>query len=258
MFGFESFERNGFEQLLINYANEILLSVFTEQVLVGELEIYRSEGLIIGENDFFHVETTSEESRECLRLFNGVPKKRNKKGLFAVLESQGRLISATEKGFFKELQRAIKKFPAYEAPHASERLNSFIVKHYAGPVKYTTGDFLEKNDDSLPEEVEMLFKTSKHPIVSSFARLHAARREQAMARQKKLLTRSRRHPSVSNAFTVQINELADELSRSGCHYIRCVKPNPTLYFGINEGGVSSLANNELVIDKVRRTKHDFA
>ena len=224
--------------------------MFTEQVLVGELDIYRTEGLIIGEKDFMHVETTSVESRQCLELFNGLPKKRNKKGLFSVLESHGRTIAATERGFFKELKKCIRKYPAYESPHPSERLNSFIVRHYAGPVKYTTGDFLEKNDDSLPEEVELLFKSSKHQVVSSFASLHAARRDKAMARQKRLLTMSRRNPSVSNAFTVQIKELANELSKSGCHYIRCVKPNPTLYFGINEGGLSSLSNNEQVIDEV--------
>ena len=47
IFGFETFKKNDFEQLLINFANEALQRTFNKCVLVAEMELYRSEGISI-------------------------------------------------------------------------------------------------------------------------------------------------------------------------------------------------------------------
>lgn len=47
IFGFESFEKNGLEQLLINYANESLQLIFNKSVLDAEQEMYVEEGFMI-------------------------------------------------------------------------------------------------------------------------------------------------------------------------------------------------------------------
>jgi myosin heavy subunit len=47
IFGFESFEKNGLEQLLINYANESLQLIFNKAVLDAEQDIYVQEGLMV-------------------------------------------------------------------------------------------------------------------------------------------------------------------------------------------------------------------
>ena len=49
IFGFEVFERNDFEQLLINFANEKLQFTFNNAVLIAEQQIYVEEGLQVGE-----------------------------------------------------------------------------------------------------------------------------------------------------------------------------------------------------------------
>jgi myosin heavy subunit len=46
IFGFESFERNEFQQLLINYANEVLQSTFNEKVFQSELALYEVSGRV--------------------------------------------------------------------------------------------------------------------------------------------------------------------------------------------------------------------
>ena len=45
IFGFEKFERNGFEQMCINVANEQLQHFFTEHVFLLEEEEHRKEGV---------------------------------------------------------------------------------------------------------------------------------------------------------------------------------------------------------------------
>ena len=47
IFGFESFEKNGLEQLLINYANESLQLLFNKSVLDAEQSMYVEEGFMI-------------------------------------------------------------------------------------------------------------------------------------------------------------------------------------------------------------------
>ena len=61
IFGFECFEHNDFEQLLINYTNEVLQATFNQQIFQGELELYRSEGI--------HVKPVQwPDNRECIEL----------------------------------------------------------------------------------------------------------------------------------------------------------------------------------------------
>jgi myosin heavy subunit len=45
VFGFEAFEVNGFETLLINYANEALQQHFCDAVFAAELRLFEAEGL---------------------------------------------------------------------------------------------------------------------------------------------------------------------------------------------------------------------
>ena len=47
IFGFESFEQNGLEQLLINYANESLQLIFNRAVLDAEQDMYLEEGFMV-------------------------------------------------------------------------------------------------------------------------------------------------------------------------------------------------------------------
>lgn len=45
IFGFESFAINGFEQLLINYANEALQDTFNQQIFAKELQLFEEEDI---------------------------------------------------------------------------------------------------------------------------------------------------------------------------------------------------------------------
>jgi len=228
VFGFEQFETNGFEQLLINYANEILLTLFTNEILIGESEIYKSEGLVLQDGDIPKISSTDSPSSNCIKLFTGNLQKGKSKyqGLFTILDNQGRVPSPSESKFLAELQKSLKGNKAFLDPHPSERRNKFIVKHYAADVKYTIGTFLEKNDDSLPLAIEALFRQSSHLIVKRFPELLAALLARAKGKQKK---KKNVKKSVAKQFTDQISFLKKTLQGTSSSYIRCIKPNPKLF-----------------------------
>jgi len=41
----------------------------------------------------------------------------------------------------------------------------FLVKHYAGPVTYNTENFIEKNKDTVNEQVERIMKSSSLSVI---------------------------------------------------------------------------------------------
>ena len=54
IFGFEIFEKNGFEQFCINYVNERLQQIFIELTLKSEQEEYLKEGIQWTSIDYFN------------------------------------------------------------------------------------------------------------------------------------------------------------------------------------------------------------
>lgn len=62
MYGFEVFEKNTFEQLCINYANEKLQSYFASKYLLNEGKELSDEG--------FDLNRINEECRSRLKLFD--------------------------------------------------------------------------------------------------------------------------------------------------------------------------------------------
>lgn len=54
MYGFEIFDKNGFEQLIINYCNEKVHQVVVQITLKEEQEEYLREGIEWNRVDFFN------------------------------------------------------------------------------------------------------------------------------------------------------------------------------------------------------------
>ena len=67
IYGFENFEsRNGFEQLLINYANEKLQAHFNQHIFKIEQAEYTSEGI-----DWSYI--SFNDNAPCVELIDGKP-----------------------------------------------------------------------------------------------------------------------------------------------------------------------------------------
>ena len=64
IFGFEVFDLNSLEQLLINFANERLHQVFVQTIFRAEQEDYEKEGIDWSSVDF-------EDNADCVQLIDG-------------------------------------------------------------------------------------------------------------------------------------------------------------------------------------------
>uniref|UniRef100_A0A0L8IHL0 Myosin motor domain-containing protein n=1 Tax=Octopus bimaculoides TaxID=37653 RepID=A0A0L8IHL0_OCTBM len=153
IFGFENFQKNSFEQLCINIANEQIQYYFNQHIFAWELQEYESEGIDGAEVDY-------EDNRPVLDMFLMKPM-----GLLALLDEESLFPKGTDQSLTAKFHQNI-KCPAYIKPKAEQNLN-FIIEHYAGKVEYQTTGFLEKNRDRLPTEVIHLFRMSIKNVVKA-------------------------------------------------------------------------------------------
>ncbi|XP_033226545.1 unconventional myosin-IXb-like isoform X2 [Belonocnema kinseyi] len=153
IFGFEDFKTcNSFEQLCINYANEQLQHYFNQHVFQYEQREYRKQNIRwtdIGYSD----------NSACLNLIEGKPN-----GLLCLLDDQCNFPGATNETLLQKFNSVHKDNPFYEAPQRREA--AFVVRHYAGSVKYQTSNMREKNLDLMrPDGVVGVLKNSSLAFV---------------------------------------------------------------------------------------------
>ncbi|VAH04584.1 unnamed protein product [Triticum turgidum subsp. durum] len=133
IYGFESFDKNSFEQFCINYANERLQQHFNRHLFKLEQEEYVEDGI-----DWAKVEF--EDNQDCLNLFEKKPL-----GLLSLLDEESTFPNATDLTFANKLKQHLDTNSCFRG----ERGKAFTVRHYAGEVAYDTSGFLEKNRDLL-------------------------------------------------------------------------------------------------------------
>ncbi|XP_043910703.1 unconventional myosin-IXb [Protopterus annectens] len=146
IFGFEDFQTNSFEQFCINYANEQLQYYFNQHIFKLEQEEYQSEDI-----SWHNIDYTDNVG--CIHLISKKPT-----GLFYLLDEESNFPHATNQTLlakFKQQHEGNKFFvdtPVMEP--------AFIIKHFAGKVKYQIKDFREKNTDYMRPDIVALLRSS--------------------------------------------------------------------------------------------------
>jgi len=209
IFGFECFERNSFEQFLINFANEALQTTFNHQIFQAELRLYKDEGLDLSGVE----EPPNNTCFDCLSLFTNRPS-----GLLSVIDAVSVGPEPSNQKLIDNFHRTFRGEPCFMSPHPRIANSAFIVRHYAGSVQYFIDGFIEKNVDRLPQEADEFIEISSKSD-TLVAMLKSGQKATKEMRKRK---------SIATSFGEQMQELIGILNSAQCSFIRCVKPNAKL------------------------------
>ena len=217
IFGFESFVRNRFEQLCINYANEKLQAKFTEDIFRSVQEEYEFEGIPLDEIKY-------DDNTDVLDLIEG------KAGLLNMLNEECVRPKGSDEAFVAKALAANKKSPCLIASKLNRR--EFGIHHYAGKVMYDSEGFVTSNQDTLPTDLQDCALKCTNEIISKHLNNEkssnletkapaAPAKKSAPKRAKSNLVA----PTVWAKYKTQLLSLMTMLKQTDSRYIRCIKPN---------------------------------
>ncbi|XP_016522129.1 myosin IEb isoform X3 [Poecilia formosa] len=204
IYGFEIFQKNGFEQFCINFVNEKLQQIFIELTLKAEQEEYVQEGIRWTPIEYFNNKVVCDL----------IESKLNPPGVMSVLDDVCATMHAKGEGADQTLLQKLQgQIGTHE--HFSSWNRGFIIHHYAGKVSYDVGGFCERNRDVLFNDIIELMQSSEFPFIRALfpENLEAEKRG--------------RPTTASSKIKKQANSLVQTLMKCTPHYIRCIKPNET-------------------------------
>ena len=197
IFGFEDFEINSFEQVCINLTNETLQNHYNNYIFKRDMEECRAEGVNVDD-------VKCPDNSECLRLLaEGT-------GVLGLLDEECKLGTGTDDGFLANLIQHQSKSAFFDRKPTSK--GNFIIKHYAGNVTYQVKSFLDKNRDTLKDDMKLMMRASTNPFAAQLLPLP--------------VDRVGKTPTVGGFFKLQLAELMFLINATNPHWIRCIKPHP--------------------------------
>ncbi|KAK2453781.1 myosin [Trifolium repens] len=210
IYGFESFNRNSFEQFCINYANERLQQHFNRHLFKLEQEEYIQDGI-----DWAKVEF--EDNQDCLNLFEKRPL-----GLLSLLDEESTFPNGSDLTFANKLKQHLNSKSCFKG----ERDQAFTVCHYAGEVTYDTTGFLEKNRDLLHlDSIQLLSSCTCHLPQIFASHMLTQSEKPVVGPLHKSGGADSQKLSVATKFKGQLFQLMQRLESTTPHFIRCIKPN---------------------------------
>ncbi|XP_008275708.1 unconventional myosin-Vb [Stegastes partitus] len=214
IYGFETFERNSFEQFCINYANEKLQQQFNRHVFHLEQEEYVREELAWNRIEF-------SDNQQCISLIEG------QLGMFDLLDEECRMPKGSDENWVRKLydqHLTSKPHPHFRKPRLSN--SAFIVLHFADTVQYECEGFLDKNRDTVFEELINILKASQSELVAELFQQQGNVPSVANGSVRSGKRATREHKlTVGFQFRQSLQMLMDTLNSTTPHYVRCIKPN---------------------------------
>lgn len=217
IYGFETFDRNSFEQFCINYANEKLQQQFNRHVFQLEQEEYLREELPWNRIEF-------SDNQPCIALIEG------QLGLLDLLDEECRMPKGSDDNWARKLyDQHLNHSPHFLKPRMSN--SAFIIVHFADKVQYECDGFLDKNRDTVFEEPINILRASQSELVAELFQKESAggclpnstlangsvRSGKRAHREHKL--------TVGFQFRQSLQLLMDTLNSTTPHYVRCIKSN---------------------------------
>jgi myosin protein heavy chain len=231
--GFEIFEINTYEQLLINYTNEKLQQFFNHHMFVLEQEEYAREGI---EWDYVNFGLDLQPTIDLIESSGPMI------GILSCLDEECIMPKATDLTFTNKLNQmwsedmratvegATSTHLGREKYEPSRFEQGFIIQHYAGKVEYRTAGWLEKNKDPLNDNLTRVLASSSERYVSSlFAEYGEPSTTRAMhdasSFGKKRILKKGAFRTVAQRHKEQLSSLMAQLQATQPHFVRCIVPN---------------------------------
>ncbi|XP_060641133.2 unconventional myosin-If isoform X1 [Anolis sagrei] len=204
IYGFEIFQRNGFEQFCINFVNEKLQQIFIELTLKAEQEEYVQEGIKWTPIEYFNNKVV------CDLIEN----KLNPPGIMSILDDVCATVYAKGDGADQTLLQKLQSAVGTHE-HFNGSSGGFVVHHYAGKVSYDVSGFCERNRDVLFTDLIELMQSSEFAFIRT------------LFPEKLDADKKGRPTTAGSKIKKQANDLVNTLMKCTPHYIRCIKPNET-------------------------------
>uniref|UniRef100_A0AAR2IMN9 Osteoclast-stimulating factor 1 n=1 Tax=Pygocentrus nattereri TaxID=42514 RepID=A0AAR2IMN9_PYGNA len=137
IYGFEIFQKNGFEQFCINFVNEKLQQIFIELTLKAEQEEYVQEGIRWTPIEYFNNKIVCDL----------IESKVNPPGIMSILDDVCATMHAKGEGADQTMLQKL-RMQINNHEHFNSWNQGFIIHHYAGKVSYDAEGFCERNRDA--------------------------------------------------------------------------------------------------------------
>merc|ERR1719219_2315239 len=208
--GFEIFELDVLEQLLINYTNERLQQFFNHHMFVQEQEEYKREGIQWAFVDF---------GMDLVKTIELIEKKM---GILSMLEEECIVPKATDETYLeKMMNKHLGKHQSFGKPKPSKNKKAgvpdphFEIHHYAGTVGYNVTGWLFKNKDPVNDAVIGMMSSATNAVVSL---VFTEKDDGSKKKGSSMMT-------ISAAHRESLLKLMTNLHSTHPHFVRCIIPN---------------------------------
>jgi myosin-5 len=182
---------------------------FNQHVFKLEQEEYIREEINWSFIDF-------NDNQPCIELIEG------KLGILALLDEESRLPSGSDKSLIDKLYSNFeKKHNYFGKPRFGQQ--AFIVRHFAHDVEYDISGFIDKNKDTVPDEMLSVFEASSFPFLVEVASAHKVAKpsEGAVTSTRKVAVKH----TLGSVFKLSLVQLMETINSTNVSYIRCIKSN---------------------------------
>ncbi|KAF6744008.1 myosin II heavy chain [Ephemerocybe angulata] len=215
--GFEIFDVNSYEQLLINYTNEKLQQFFNHHMFVLEQEEYTREGI---KWDYVNFGLDLQPTIDLIESTG------QHIGILSCLDEECIMPKATDLTFTNKLSamwagpidNEDDDHPGRDKFEPSRFHQGFVIQHYAAKVEYRTDGWLEKNKDPLNDNLTKVLAASGENYVSTLFAEYAES-PNTLGGANNLFTVGRKR-AIKKAF-----QLMGQLRATQPHFVRCIVPN---------------------------------
>uniref|UniRef100_A0A3Q3GNF1 Unconventional myosin-VIIa-like n=1 Tax=Labrus bergylta TaxID=56723 RepID=A0A3Q3GNF1_9LABR len=209
IFGFENFNKNSFEQLCINFANEQLQQFFVKHVFKLEQDEYTRENIVWKHIDY-------KDNQSTLDVLASKPM-----NMLALIDEESNFPKGTDTTMLQKMNQHHGKGGIYIPPKNNYE-TQFGVQHFAGVVYYDSTGFLEKNRDALSTDLIQMVQTSANKLLKQVFQkeLSSSTTKNSQASDGK-----KRVPTLIGQFRLSLDSLMKTLTVCQPYFIRCIKPN---------------------------------